>query len=459
MKKRKTISTCGALIASAGAVILLGQTLWAVGQPGARWHPYTVASVVTELFFLLLSAVVFLVVVNSGSERLFQKLFLWMLALTAVGILGDIFAWGIGLQKFPYYELIHALGVFLRDAMGFPILVVYSIYLLSYVKEDAEELVGYGWLVSGICLDGFFLVCINQVTTRSDTQYWNLWNFPWLFLVFLALPMAANIGIIYSFRSMLTNRKAITFIVFELLVLCTVALDLVLEHATFAYSVVIFSMILIYVSVQVEYERAQEERLVRQRVAIMLSQIQPHFLYNVLTGIRVLCRMDPKKAETALLDFTSYLRSNLGSLQEEGCIPFSQELEHVRHYTELEKMRYGEELQVRFITPVTEFSLPALTLEPIVENAVRHGVMQRHGGGTVTVRTEQEAARYVITVTDDGVGFDVKTLCAMGPEHVGIANVGERLMSVCGGRLEIRSVPGEGTVVELSIPKEGGDQK
>ena len=455
MERRKYFGLCGSILGCALAMGLLGQTLWTVGRRPTYWHPYTVASVAVEIFFLLLGAAVFAVVVCSRSKRMFQKLFLWMLALTCVGMLGDIFTWGIGLESIRHYELLRSVGMFLRDAMGFPLLVVYSIYLLSYVKEEAEELAGYGWLVSGICLDGFFLVCINQVTIRSETQYWNLWDFPWLFFFFLAFPIAVNIGIIYSFRKMLTNRKAVTFIAFELLVLATVVLDLLLVKVTFAYSVVIFSMILIYVSVQVEYEKAQEERFMRQRIAIMLSQIQPHFLYNVLTGIRVLCRMDPKKAEGALLDFTSYLRGNLNSLQEERCIPFERELEHVRHYTELEKMRYGEDLRVHFITPATEFVLPALTLEPIVENAVRHGVMQRSGGGTVTVQTEELPYAYRITVTDDGVGFDVNTLEDMQTEHVGIVNVKERLFSMCGGHLEIRSEPGMGTVVEMSIPKGG----
>lgn len=435
------------------AVILMLRTLWTIGRPGAAYHSYTVASVMVELFCLVMCASVYLAVGRAYSKRLFQTLFLWMLALTAIGMLGDICTWGIGLENFFWYGAAHAVGSFLRDAMGFPLLVVYSIYLLSYVKNDAEELVGYGWLVSGLCVDGFFLVVINQITSRSTTQYWYLWELPWLFFFFLALPMAVNIGIIYSFRTMLTNRKAITFIFYELLVLATVALDIILVEATFAYSVAAFSMIQIYVSVQIEYEKQQEEQLVRQRIAIMLSQIQPHFLYNVLTSIRVLCRIDPKKAETALVEFTSYLRANLNSLKDERCVPFSQELEHTRHYAELEKMRYGEDLRIVFNTPVTQFSLPSLTLEPIVENAVRHGVMQREQGGTVTITTTENNQHYFITVEDDGVGFDTEHTDQTGGDHVGLTNVRQRIEHMCGGELSIRSVPGEGTLAMISIPK------
>lgn len=434
-------------------VVLAGRTLWAIGRPGADYHPYTVASVMIELFCLMMCASVYLAVGRAYSHRLFQTLFLWMLALTGIGMLGDICTWGIGLESFFWYGAAHAVGSFLRDAMGFPLLVVYSIYLLSYVKEDADELVGYGWLVGGLCADGLFLVVINQITSRSAVHYWYLWDLPWLFFFFLALPIAVNIGIIYSFRTMLTNRKAITFIFYELLVLATVALDIVLVKATFAYSVAAFSMIQIYVSVQIEYEKQQEEQLVHQRIAIMLSQIQPHFLYNVLTSIRVLCRIDPRKAETALVEFTSYLRANLNSLKDERCIPFSRELEHTRHYAELEKIRYGEDLRIVFNTPVTQFSLPSLTLEPIVENAVRHGVMQRQQGGTVTVTTTEDPQHYFITVEDDGVGFDTEHINQTGGDHVGLTNVRQRLASMCDGELIIHSIPNEGTTAMISIPK------
>lgn len=452
-QKSKPFGTLTAKLTILLAVVLVGRTLWAIGRPEANYHPYTIASVMLELFCLGMCAAVYIVVSRNYSHRSFQTLFLCMLAMVGAGMLGDICTWGVGLESFSWFPAVHAVGSFLRDAMGFPLLVVYSIYLLSYIKEDAEELTGYGWLVSGLCADGFFLVIINQITSRSETAPWYLWDMPWLFFFFLALPMAVNIGIIYSFRTMLTNRKAITFIFYELLVLSTVALDILLVKATFAYSVAVFSMIQIYVSVQIEYEKQQEERLIQQRVAIMLSQIQPHFLYNVLTSIRALCRIDPRQAETALVDFTNYLRANLNSLKDEQCVPFTRELEHTHHYTELEKMRYGQDLTVVYNTPVIQFSLPALTLEPIVENAVRHGVMQREQGGTVTITTAEDAQHYLITVADDGVGFDTTRIGQMGSIHVGLVNVRQRLESMCGGELTIRSQPDKGTVAVISIPK------
>lgn len=101
-------------------------------------------------------------------------------------------------------------------------------------------------------------------------------------------------------------------------------------------------------------------------------------------------------------------------------------------------MRFGRDLTVLFNTPVTQFSLPPLTLEPIVENAVRHGVMQRLQGGTVIISTSETESDFVVTVSDDGIGFDAEQLAA-GGKHIGLWNVRERLAAVCGGHMEIES--------------------
>ena len=376
-----------------------------------------------------------------------------MLALDTLGLLGDSIAWGVGFETLSCAPQIRALGSFISYASGFPLLVVYSIYLLSFINEDRHELRRYAVLVGGLCADGFLLVIIAQITALNKHNPWHLSDYPWFFFFFLALPIVLTGGIILTFRKMLTNRKAITFLSYEVLVAATVVFDLAAGDITLAYIAAGYALLQIYVSVQIEYEKQQEERLMQQRISIMLSQIQPHFLYNVLTGIRALCRIDPEKAERALTDFTIYLRGNLNSIKNSSCIPFAQEMEHIRHYIELETMRFGEDLQVDIDTPVTHFELPPLTLEPIVENAVRHGVMQREKGGHIRIKTAEDGGDFLITVTDDGVGFDPETIDWTGGEHVGLQNARERLRSICGGELKIRSAPGEGTVATVVIPK------
>jgi len=197
-----------------------------------------------------------------------------------------------------------------------------------------------------------------------------------------------------------------------------------------------------------------ENELLQSQISIMLSQIQPHFLYNSLAAIRELCRIDPEAAYEAVDEFSTYLRGNLDSLLIKKPIPFEKELSHVKTYLSLEKKRFGDKLNIVYDIGTNNFFIPALTLQPIVENAVRHGVTKREEGGTVTIRTEDNGIEAVITVTDDGVGFDLKRT---KDEHlrVGIENVSSRLATMCGGTINIHSEPGAGTIAVITIPKEG----
>jgi sensor histidine kinase YesM len=166
-----------------------------------------------------------------------------------------------------------------------------------------------------------------------------------------------------------------------------------------------------------------------------------------------LCRTDPKLAEEAVLEFSDYLRGNLDALSIKGSISFERELRHLETYLSIEKKRFGEKLPIIYDIKARNFQLPALTLQPIVENAVRHGVTKRDQGGTVTIETRENDS-FVITVTDDGVGFDVNgKLENDGRSHVGIENTMQRLAAICGGTLKIESKPGEGTTAVITIPK------
>ena len=188
----------------------------------------------------------------------------------------------------------------------------------------------------------------------------------------------------------------------------------------------------------------------------MLSQIQPHFLYNSLTVIRELCHSDPAQAETATVLFSRYLQGNMESLNAEGLVAFEQELKHTEGYLELEKLRFEDKLTVRWDIQSAVFQIPTLTLQPIVENAVRHGVRGNPDGvGSVTVAAREYPDRYEITVADNGPGFDPEAPPAEERgAHIGIQNVRERLARLCGGSLIITSAPGEGTTATILLPKE-----
>ena len=199
--------------------------------------------------------------------------------------------------------------------------------------------------------------------------------------------------------------------------------------------------------------KKMKAELENSRITVMLSQIQPHFLYNSLTSVMDLCDRNPKQAKAAIADFADYLRGNLSSLKTENLISFGMELEHIEKYLRLEKLRFEDELEVVYDIQARDFMLPALSVQPLVENAVKHGVGQKIGGGTVTIHTTETENEYIICVTDDGVGFTEGEYADDGGTHVGIENIKKRLDMMINARLEMESKKGIGTKACIFIPK------
>ncbi len=205
----------------------------------------------------------------------------------------------------------------------------------------------------------------------------------------------------------------------------------------------------------IRYQQMQKE-LYEAKVSVMVSQIQPHFMYNALTSIAMMCSIDPDTAQEATVTFAKYLRGNMDSLKQTKPVPFSQELEHLKKYLYIEKLRFGNKLNIAYDIQTTDFVLPQLSIQPLVENAVKHGVGMKKKGGLVTIATRETENAYEVIISDDGVGFDTSAPKKDdGRSHVGMENTRRRLKEMCGGEVKIESTPGEGTVATAILPKEG----
>lgn len=202
-------------------------------------------------------------------------------------------------------------------------------------------------------------------------------------------------------------------------------------------------------------EIEQQRELHEMETKIMLSQIKPHFLYNTLTTISVMCKVDPKGASKLTRTFSKFLRANMDSMDQKDLIPFEQELEHVKNYLLIEQARFEDHLKVAYDITCSDFFVPVLTVEPVVENAVKHGIRKKLEGGTVTISTEETDTAWKIIVSDDGVGFDPNQKKEDdGRSHLGMKNVIERLSRQAGADLKIDSTIGVGTVATITIPKD-----
>lgn len=220
------------------------------------------------------------------------------------------------------------------------------------------------------------------------------------------------------------------------------------------------------ISTQIEASKGEQEARLRARAEIkaLQAQINPHFLFNAINTIVFYCRKEPETARELLLHLGEFYRSNISGQEE--FVDLATEIRHVDSYVRIEMARFHGKLKVVYdIPPEAGCLVPPLILQPVVENAIRHGVYPQKRGGTVRVAARSEGGKVVLTVEDDGVGMD-PALAARVLEYdparktIGLSNVNSRLKSLYGegAALKIDSAPGRGTRVTISIPCERTDK-
>ena len=302
----------------------------------------------------------------------------------------------------------------------------------------------------------FILLGITQFTTcfYYVTPDNRCFRGPWHPLLMAPLTgiMLLTLAGLFRWRDRLSRKHLWAFLVY--LVPMTVA---ILIHSfvyvplflTVSITLCALSMFGIILSEEVDHYIRQQREIAHQRASIMVLQMRPHFIYNTMMSIYYLCKQDPDQAQQVTLDFTTYLRKNFSAIASEDTILFSEELEHTRAYLAVEQAQFDDRLFVDYDTPHTLFRVPPLTLQPIVENAVKHGMDPDYEPLHISIRTRKTDSGSEITVEDNGPGFDP---AEDDEPHIALANIRERLEMMCGGRLEIASREAGGTAVRLLVP-------
>lgn len=194
-----------------------------------------------------------------------------------------------------------------------------------------------------------------------------------------------------------------------------------------------------------------EKETAKMQAAMLSSQLQPHFLYNALTSIQEMCYTEPESAADMIVHLSRYLRHNVDFMDFNDLVPFSQELEHIQNYMYLQNMRYGSSLNFEQHLGCTDFEIPPMSVQPLIENAINYGVRRNHNQGTIRLETFLLDKTVHIRVTNSGSGFDASHL---KPNH-SLCNIRKRLEALLQGQLEIISDPNAlGTRVEITFRKE-----
>lgn len=392
--------------------------------------------------FSLLTAVCMFMSKNFDPKK--RKWMLHMEMVCAVLLFSDALAWGYrgdsGMTAFYMVRISNFFVFFMSDLLLF----LFHGYVCCCLFHQTEEQHLPNIRIHAVRLiatAGMIIVILSQFT---HWYYYidagNLYHRNSGYLLSLAIPF---FGLLLDLTLLIQYRKNIgTDILVSMISYLGLPIIAVVVQA-FHYGIsliniaVSISMILMFVVAMNEQNRnlaLKQQEATDLRVSIMLSQITPHFIYNTLSTIQGMCETDPLMAEETVGEFAGYLRGNLEALSEKDLIPFQQELEHVRCYLAIEKKRFGDRIQVETDIAEQHFKIPALTLQPLVENAVKHGLCKKRGGGTLRIITRRETNQILVIIQDDGAGFDDSQLCELQKHgHVGLKNVASRLQSMCGG--------------------------
>lgn len=413
-----------------------------------------------ELFGMVLCILLLLNCVRGKRKDKQTRLFLSLIVLNFISLAADVGIAALNGTGVPDV-LLTGLGT-VMFASAYLLLALYTYYLLVTIEKfcRVSMLIGHFIAAGSVAMILLLVVSLfHPLFFRFENGSYFRERWFGCSLLYPLLAIAVGVAVVFAYRRALGARRVFILLLYAAIPFAAVVLQLFLPGVVLIFVATTYTLLLAYLRVYIDQRRKlreQELELARLRESVLLSQIRPHFLYNVLTTIQALCMKDPERAREALGDFSKFLRGNMGSLSSQTPIPFSRELEHVRHYLNLEKLRYEEKLQIVYEITYEDFFLPALTLQPIVENAVKHGIGAKENGGTVRIRTERVPEGIRVLVEDDGVGFSEEEVHSRRKDekrsHIGMENVRQRVSDMVGGTLRTESTPGVGTRVTVLLP-------
>ena len=413
------------------------------------------------LFFVMVSVMLLGIALFSSLIHIKNSKIIWILGSLSLfaGIYFAFNADGVAFWNESIVSNTTILGASMMLYMFF--LSILTVCLMGVMRKIGRLAV----ILLGVANAVFFLVPI-----ASDVLFYDLWI--WWSVVQIIVNGVLAVCLVKEFLASITKLK--WFYISAFLPLIAFAADvigiwlgiwkggMISQYVFTALFVVAIVMVLKLIPNNINAARKAKElemekivlnaELAESRISTMMSQIRPHFIYNTLGSIEQLCDLDPKKAGELVHDFAKYLRGNFGELDNPKPILMSQEMDHVHHYVSIENVRFPD-MSFTFEMNSDDFHIPALTIQPIVENAIKHGLMKLKKGGTIHVVSYETETDYCVLVEDDGVGFDTNAEVD-GRKHLGLRNIRERLKVMVNGTMEIESTVGVGTKVLVKIPKE-----
>ena len=415
--------------------------------------------------FCMVFIIVSLIIKHFDIERTKKLTILMFCALELM--LNDALAWffrGENSQEGFYLVRITNYFAFFFALLIIPLVAEYLSYIIC--KRSGFRMLFWRcseWILSII---GITLITVNiffpfMYSFDEDNKYYRLSG------AFLPAFIAC-VGVIISFIAniqtikYLNKSEKVTFIAAIIITLVSAVVQIMIYGISFIYLSLVITVMLFFLSYihnYMEYNVEKEKHIAEEKIRLVNQQIQPHFIFNSLSLIRNLCMKAPDEAIETINEFSGYLRSSTDFLNEPECIPFTKELDLVKHYIFMEKKRFGKSISVEYDIQDTDFNIPPFSVQTNVENAIKHGLMaSKVENGLIRISSRSEGKYHFIIIEDNGAGFDKDSheLNKQQSSHTGIRNTSMRLDVMCGGTLSIDSEAGKGTTVTISVPKKRG---
>ncbi len=399
--------------------------------------------------------------ISNRNKTISDHLFLTVLILNTAVMIFDALALVFrGAEGIFVHDILVVMNLF-QFLSSFSLARFYGKYLEAYINEKNKGKVKlfYGHFMLGIYVLGIVLLVFNLFhpflyEINSQNLYVRLDWYPLITTIGSAI-LLISFYMVVSYRKTLTKTEFICFVIYFFAPLLGIVLSSIFFDIVYAQIATTFSICVMFLLLHSEQNKIlirKEQEINQSKIDIALSQIQPHFLCNTLGTLGELCKTDPETASKAIDEFTVYLRVNLDSMKQHIPVSFKKELEHVKTYINLEKLRFQDDIDITYDLQVMDFNVPTLTIQPLVENAIKHGMMGREGVCHIALITRQVGDEVEIVIKDDGVGFDQNQQYSSNRTHVGIDNVRNRIESISNGTMKVESISEVGTKVTIRIP-------
>lgn len=414
---------------------------------------FTIVGAITITMLLGIVLTIFIPALDRWSKRYFIAMFSLLLILSVVCFFALLFWYD------PSKAAESKIAYLLEDLFLVTPIFMPTLFLLHYSGEKIKSSVLFR-LVAALLGVYFVLVAVSQFTdvfyyVTPDNQFFRspFWAF---FVTPLAVCMILNTTGLFYRVNKLPKKYFISLLIYLLYMTTIILIHMFYEiELTVVFGMSLFalvSFVLILLDNMNQYMRQQRE-IANHRASVMVLQMRPHFIYNTMMTVYYLCKQDSDKAQQVTLDFTTYLRNNFAAIASEDTIPFADELKHTQAYLAVEQAQHEGRLFVNFDTPHTHFHVPPLTLQPLVENAVKHGMNPSGEPLHIYVKTLRTNSGSEIIVENNGPGF---VPANDNEPHIALNNIRQRLEMMCKGKMEITPREGGGTSVKVTIPASVG---